>query len=117
MRPADLLVDFEHRGFAFFVCDDQLLVAPSDRLTDGQREAIRTMRAQLVGLVKSRALGLPVPPPACPACGYVAFYQSHHGGTWGCARCFRGAARKAAVIHISPAPSVSDRPAPAEAAR
>ena len=119
MRPADLLVDFEHRGFRFFVRDDQLLVAPSDRLTDDQREAIRVMRAQLVGLVKSRALGFPTPPPRCPACGYVAFYQSQHNGTWGCARCFRSAARLAAVIQISPlaAPRVSDRPAPLEAAR
>ena len=119
MRPADLIADFEHRGFVFFVRDDQLLVAPSDRLTDDQREAIRTMRPQLVGLVKSRALGFPTPPPACPVCGYAAFYQSHHSGAWGCARCFRGAARLAAIIHISAAeaPSVSDRPAPVEVAR
>ena len=102
MAPAKLLRDLESRGFRFFVRDDQLLVAPSDRLTDDQRESIRTMRPQLIGLMKNRALGFPTPPYRCPVCGYVAFYQSLHGGTWGCCRCFRGAARLAAVIHISP---------------
>jgi replicative DNA helicase len=106
MRPADLLADFEHRGFRFFVRDDRLLVAPSDRLTAEQRDAIRTMRSQLVGLVKGRALSFSTPPPRCPVCGYVAFYQSLHGGTWGCCRCFRGAARLAAVIHISPTEAI-----------
>ncbi len=119
MAPAELLRDLEHRGFRFFVRDGDLLIDPADELTDDQREAIRVIRPQLVGLVKHRALGFPTPPPRCPACGYVAFYQSQHDGTWGCARCFRSAARLAAVIHISPlaAPGVSDGPAPVEAAR
>lgn len=106
MRPADLLADFEHHGFRFFVRDDELLVAPSDRLTDDQRESIRTMRPQLIGLMKNRALGFPTPPPRCPVCGGVNFYQRLEDSTWGCLSCFPSAACLAVVLHFGPVPYI-----------
>lgn len=101
-----MLQDLEARGFRFFASESDLLIDPADELTDDEREAIRTMRPQLIGLVKNRALGFPTPPPRCPVCGGVNFYQRLEDSTWGCLSCFPSAACLAAVLHFGPVPYI-----------
>ncbi len=96
-----LLALLEADGFVVAHDGERLLVAPRERLTDVLRAEIREHRDYLLALLRERALGFATPPRACPACGYCGFYE-RTDGTWGCARCFRSAARLSPVIHLAP---------------
>ena len=96
-----LLALLEADGFVVAHDGERLLVAPRERLTDVLRAEIRERREYLFALLRERAIGFATPPGACPSCGYRGFYERANG-TWGCARCFRSAARHSPVIYLAP---------------